>query len=503
MNASKYHGDYGDYNTLYDIIVAGGGTSGIPAAIAAARTGAKVLLIERVGTIGGQFNVSGPAGFTYAFFQNSKGQHDVGGFAWESYRRLFESGHALPHFTPPVRAKAGYTFAYVDPDWWTFLMYDMIDEEGVDLLLDTAVTGAVTEGNTIKGVVVENADGRVEIRGKIIIDCTGEAYLASKAGVDTVMLPKEGFPPHTLCFTVDGVDWDRFLLYVRNNPTQFSYRQIMNPYRDTSKEEVYDHYARVTDIRQLGEIVGFYELRDAALANGDWHPFSGAGFFFTPKEGGHIQAHMQHSSQVPDCLPTSAWDLSHANRECRRQNKIAWRFFKNYVPGFENSYITKQATQLRLREGPRIVGDYTLNRDDVLAARQFKDTIGKSNFIADSQHVASMDTLNVIKSGHGSEKTPKDGGSYDLPYRILVPRKIENLLVAGKHASADSSVYLRYIQQTMVTGQAAGVAAGICARTGKTPRELENDYEELQKTLEAQGAILHLDETEKKEVFHE
>ena len=487
--------EFGSYDKEYDVIVAGGGTSGIPAAISAARAGAKVLLIERLGTIGGQFNVSGPAGFTYAFLFNPKGQQDVGGFAWETYRRLFKAGNALAHFQPPSRAKGGYTFAYTDPEWWTFLMFDMIDENDVDLLLGTLVVDAIMDGDTIKGVVVENVDGRSEIRAKVVIDCTGEATVSSKAGVDTVCLPKEGFPPHTMAYTVDGVDWDRFLLYVRNNPKQFSYKQVMNPYMNTSPEEVWSAYEHCTDIRQLGEIVGFYELRDAALKNGDWHPYSGAGFFFTPKDGGrHMQAHMQHSSQVSDCPSNSAWDVSHAIRECRRQNQISWRFFKNYVPGFENSYITKMATELRLREGPRIVGDYTFNRTDVLEARKHPDVIGMSSFIADSQHVASMDTLNVIATGHGDDKTPKDGDSYDLPYRILVPQKVENLLAAGKHVSANHDVYLRYIQQTMVTGQAAGVAAAICARDGKKPRELENDYAELQQILESQGAILHFKE---------
>ncbi|MDR0518942.1 MAG: FAD-dependent oxidoreductase [Clostridiales Family XIII bacterium] len=495
--------DYGDYGEVYDVIVAGGGTSGIPAAISAARAGAKVLLIERCGSIGGQFSISGPAGFCYAFLFNSKGQRDVGGFAWETYRRLFETGHALPHFMPKARAKSGYTFAYVDPDWWTTLMFDMLDEENVDLLLNTLVVDAIMDGDTIKGVVVENADGRVEIMSKIVIDCTGEAYLSQKAGVETVMEPKEGFPPHSLAFTVDGVDWDKFLAYVRHNPKQFSWRQIMNPYQDTSKEEVWEHYSNLTDIRQVGEIVGFYELRDAAMKNGDWHPYSGAGIFFTPKEGGHMQAHMQHSSQVSDCPPTSAWDITHAIRECRRQNKIAWRFFKNYVPGFENAYITKQSSELRLREGPRIVGDYTFSREDVIEARLQPDVIGKSNFIADSQHVASMDTLNVIKSGKNLEKSPRGGGSYDLPYRILVPQKVENLLAAGKHVSADSCVYLRYIQQTMVTGQAAGVAAAICARDGKSPRDIENDYEELQKILLEQNVILTLEDVSEKNLYRE
>jgi len=350
----------------------------------------------------------------------------------------------------------------------------------------------VMEGDIIKGVVVENADGRVEIKGKVVIDCTGEAYLSQKAGVPTVMLDEEGFPPHSLAFTVDGIDWDRFLQYVRHNPKQFSWREIMNESNGNTKEAIREFYANLTDIRQVGEIVGFYELRDAALENGDWHPHSGAGIFFQVKEGGHMQAQLQHSSQVSDCPPTSSWHITHAIRECRRQNKIAWRFFKNYVPGFENAYITKVAPEIRLREGPRIVGDYTFTREDVTEARLHPDVIGKSNFIADSQHVASMDTLNVIATGKLLDKWPYNHGSYDLPYRILVPQKVENLLAAGKHVSADSCVYLRYIQQTMVTGQAAGVAAAICARTGKTPRALESDVEELQKTLLEQGAILYL-----------
>ena len=484
---------YGDYNTEYDVVIAGGGTSGIAAAIGAARAGAKTLLIERGGTLGGQFSVSGPAGFTYAWLFNSKGQQDVGGFAWETYQRLYKSGHALPHYRPKVRAGSGYTFAYVDPDWWTFLVCDMMDEEGVDLLYNTVVVDAIMDGDTIKGIVVENADGRVEIKGKIVIDCTGEAYLASKAGVETVMAPEEGFPPHTLCFTVDGVDWDRFLSYVRTHPDQFSYLHLLSPFADTTKEDIEDFFRNAVDIRQISEIMGFYELRDAALLNGDWHPYSGVGFFITPKEGGHIQAHMQHSSQVGDCPPTDAWAISHAIRECRRQNQIAWRFFKNYVPGFENAYITKMATEIRLREGPRIVGDYTLKFDDVVEARLHKDVIGKTNFQADSQHVASTDTLNVIAKSNKAHTMPKDGGSYDIPYRLLVPQKIENLLTAGKHVSADSDVYLRYIPQTLVTGQAAGVAAAICAKKGITPRELENDVSELQEILIGQGAILYLE----------
>ena len=495
MNIGEDVAVVSDYNTVYDVIIAGGGTAGVAAAIASARTGASTLLIERFGTLGGQLSVSGPPGFAYAYLFNSKGQQDAAGIMEETHNRLLKAGHALPHCVPRHRVSTGYSFSYIDPDWFIFLIFDMMEEEGVTLLLNSWVVDAIMEGDTIKGVVVENADGRVEIKGKVVIDCTGEAYLSAKAGVETVCAPKEGFPPHSMAFTVDGVDWDEFLSFVRSNPDQIAVDYLLADYADITAEEIREVLATCTDIREIGEIMGFFDLRNAALANGDWHEYSGAGFFITPKEGGVIQALFQHSSQYPDCLPTSAWDITKCIIECRKQNQIAWRFFKNYIPGFKNSYITKQAPELRIREGPRIVGDYTFCAEDVLEARLYDDVIGKSHFHTDTQHVATKDTLRTIED-QKVVRTPKDGKSYDLPYRCMVPKKIENLLAAGKHVSANRDVYLRYLMQTMITGQAAGVAAAISAKTGKSPRELEKDLSEVQRILIEQGAILRFEDEE-------
>ena len=479
------------YSTIYDVIICGAGTSGVSAAIAAARAGAKTLLVERTGTMGGQMSLSGPPGFAYARLFNPQGKRDIGGIVEETYQRLFKSGHALPHLRYPIREKAGYSFSYVDPEWWTMLMFEMMDEEGVQLLLDTLVVGVTKDEDTVNGIVVENANGRNEIKGKIVIDCTGEGYVSAQAGCEMDCVSRDEIQPHTLAFTVDGVDWDVLLTYIREHPEQFSFRQLIFPYENANtQEDVMNMYRRCHDITELGELMGFYELRDMAFKNGDWHPYSGAGFFLTPKEGGHIQAHFQHSSQVDHALPTDAWDLTRCMVECRKQNMIAWRFFKNYVPGFKNAYITKVCTELRLREGPRIVGDYVLTRDDVEACRQFPDTIGKTSFKAGAYHVSSMDTLNACVTYKTDIAFPKDGGSYDIPYRCLVPRKIDNLLAAGKCVSTDRPAYLRYLHQTMVTGQAAGTAAGLCIQKGITPRELEKDISQLQQMLLDQGAIL-------------
>jgi len=156
------------------------------------------------------------------------------------------------------------------------------------------------------------------------------------------------------------------------------------------------------------------------------------------------------------------------------------------MPGFENSYLTRICSELRIRESRRIIGDYILTKEDVGAAKKFKDVIGKSSFASGAKHVAKQETISYEGIVY-----PADGGSYDIPYRCLVPQKIENLLVAGKAISTDRDSYARFLQLTMVTGQAAGVAAGVCARKGITPRQLEDDVSELQEILQKQGAILY------------
>jgi hypothetical protein len=122
------------------------------------------------------------------------------------------------------------------------------------------------------------------------------------------------------------------------------------------------------------------------------------------------------------------------------------------MPGFQNAYITKMGLEMRLRDGRRIMGDYVLGWDDVAEGRRHYDCIGKSTFSAGAVHVA--DNRTIAASNRGTVKPPNKG-TYDLPYRMLVPRKIENLLIAGKHVSAERVAYQRFLQETMVSGQAA------------------------------------------------
>ena len=471
----------------YDVVIAGGGTSGVAAAIASARAGANTLLVERLGALGGQLNISGPPGFAYAHMFNQAGEQIIGGIINETHKRLLKEGHALPQIRPDFRGS--YSFAYVDPDWWGLMVFEMMQENHVNLLLHSLAVEVLKEGDAVRGLIVENTSGRQLILSKVLIDCTGEGDIAVRAGAPSEKLPREQLQPHTLTFNADGVDWDTVLNFIKDNPNEFDFYNRRLDRLGWTKEQMIERIRRVEDITEIGEVMGWITIRDKGIAKGEWHGFSGIGFFLTPREGGTIQALFQHSSQVPNCDPTDVRDLTYGEIECRRQIVMAWKFIRKNIPGFENAYITRICPEIRIRESRRIMGDYYLTSEDVAEARKFKDVIGKSGMAAGGHHIATTDT--IVRGEGATISMPKDGGSHDIPYRCLVPKNVENMLIAGKHISTDRDAYHRFLQQTMVTGQAAGVAAALCTKKGITPRQLEKDVSELQKILVKQGAILY------------
>lgn len=476
------------YTENYDVIVCGGGTSGVAAAIASARGGAKTLLIERVGALGGQMNVSGPPGFSYARLFNCHDEQVMAGIIEETHARLLAEGHAKPHCHNPYRESTGFTFAFVDPEWWGLMIFEMMTENGVELLLHTLVVDVVKDGNKVTGVVVENANGRNTINAKVVVECTGEGDIANRAGCDWELVQKDQIQPHSLAFTMAGIDWDEFLAYIRQHPEEIKPKWASK----YTIEEGYEMLKSFTpeNIDEIGEIQGWTTLMHEALEKDEWHRYSGVGFYMAPRpDVGVVQAHMQHSSQIGELYTHDAWDLTQIEIICRQQVKIAINFFKKYMPGFKNSYVTRICNEARLREGRRIICDHYLTSEEVVNGARFYDVIGRSAFPVGGHHVASTETL---ARGKGVGMV-KDGGSHDIPYRCLVPVLIDGLLVAGKHISTDRDAYHRFLQQTMVTGQAAGVAAALCAKYDITPRELEDIkyIRELQSILIAQGAIIH------------
>jgi len=326
----------------------------------------------------------------------------------------------------------------------------------------------------------------------VVIDCTGEGEVSFQAGAETEIIDIASLEPATVAFTADGVDWNRFMDYVRNNIDEFTFAHLCEEYDGLSEDEIKRMVVKCASIEEIGEIMGFLSLKEKAVATGEWHNFSGIGFFILPREGGVVQAHFQHSSQVGFADCTDVRDLTRVEVEARNQDIVAWKFFKKYVPGFEKAYITRVCPEARVRETRRVVGDYILTEDDIAEARKFADVIGKSSFPAGAKHVipGHETTVNGTLTLSSVNRYPKDGGSNDIPYRCLVVKGLDNLLVAGKAISTTRGAHNRFLQQTLVTGQAAGVAAALCAKRGVTPRELEADVSELQEILRGQGAIL-------------
>ena len=475
----------------YDVVVVGGGTSGVAAAIAAARVGAKTILIERFGVLGGQMNVSGPPGFAYAILWNKRGEKCLAGIIEETHHRLEKEGHAMPYPKRPQES----AYAFVDPDWWGLMIFEMMTENNVHMLLHSLAVDVVKQGDVVTGVIVENTSGRMAVMGKIIIDCSGEGDIASRAGAPFEKISKDEIEiePPSISFTMDGVDWDKLIKYINEHAEDlldaWLFRGKLTAAEEEAKQQrikLYKSFRTIDDLVKIGCIT-FGKLTRELVAKGEYHEFGDLGFFFTPREGGRWQAIFQHSSQVRQCDATDITELTAGEVEARRQVVIALKAARKYIPGFENAYLSRITSYLRIRETRRIMGDYKMVLADVQAARKFPDVIGKSVQGMGVFHTATIDTLTYVPGHHGIG----DNGSFDLPYRILVPQKVENMLIAGKHVSTERNCYLRFLPETMVTGQAAGVAAALCVKRGVTPREMEKDVSELQNILVKQGAILY------------
>jgi hypothetical protein len=488
----------------YDVVVVGGGASGCAAAIASARAGAKTILIERFGILGGSMNVSGPPGWAFSHLWNDHGETILAGIVEETHHRLEKEGHALPYPKPEDRDYFN-AYAFVDPDWWGLLIFEMMTEEKVELLMHSLAVDVLKEGNALKGVIVENTSGRMAVMGKVIIEATGEGDIAVRAGVPYTKIDrtKEEIDPPSITFHMDGVDWDKVTAYVKNNLDEFvpetHYGLKRSPHEQEiakrSREKI-KNCKSIIDLVKEGTMgtITFPKFTRQALDAGELPPYGvDLGFFFTPKDGGHIQPIFQHSAQVPDCDANDVREVSAGEVEARRQVAIALKAAKKYLPGFEKAYFTRLTSYMRTREGRHMIGDYQLVIEDVADARKFDDVIAKSGMPASAGgpfHSAAHPGRAMNLDPNRKMARPKDGGSFDIPYRSLVPKNVENMLMSGKLISWTEDFKRDLLPENMVTGQAAGVAAALCVKKGITPRQLEGDVSELQEILVKQGAIL-------------
>ena len=437
-----------------EVLVVGGGPGGTAAAITAARNGAKTVLLERYGHLGGM--ATGGLVNIIPNLADTYGRQWIGGFCQEFITRVKNRGAAdfppreawgkpvpelvekyakasMGHFylrqNPEDERVVLYT-AVIDPEVGKDELYVMAEQAGVELLLHTWVVAPIMDGNRVCGVIVENKAGRQALLGKVVIDSTGDGDLLPQLPTETVeyMRPGSRIAQFGFVFWMGGVDLDEYDAFAAAHP-----------------EELKKAMQRVTD--------------------GGGRPHFCRGLLEHQK--GVVWVHRL----IGSLHQTEPEEMTYIDTQARHFAVRSWELMKQHLPGFEHSYIMLSAPQLGTSGGRRIVGQYYLTEEDMDRDEPFEDTIA---IFADNDR------------GPASLEHPK---TY-VPYRALLPRGVEGLLVACRAFSADGefSEFFNLIPHCMCFGQAAGAAAALAVREGIALSDVP--YAELKAMLLAGGAIL-------------
>lgn len=445
-----------DPRITYDVAVCGGGPAGVVAAIAAARAGARTLLIERYGFLGGNSTAAGVN--PWMSFHDHRGQQVIRGIGEEIVRRLTVLGGTPGH----VRDTIGFVSRFVplDHEIVKFLFDAMLMEAGVDVLMHSFIVEAGTTDGHLERVRVATKAGYIDLRARVFVDCTGDADVAHHSGNATwTGREADGLTqPMTMNFRVAGVDQGPIAAYMREHREDFFEKTTWH------------------DLEPLTGVFGFRRLwRESGLPI----PRESVLFFFTPRPG-EVSV---NTVRVTHASATDPFDMTWAEQEGRRQVALLVDFFRSKIPGFRHAFLVSTPSQIGIRESRRVVGDHVLADEDVMQGREQPDAVGRCGYPIDIHNPTGGGT------GHGKTEQPV----YDVPYRALIARDMDNLLVAGRCLSAEHAAHssIRVTPGCFLTGQAAGTGAALAARGRITPREVP--IEELQRVLIEQGADLGRD----------
>ncbi|MDR3172939.1 MAG: FAD-dependent oxidoreductase [Treponema sp.] len=440
-----------------DIIVAGAGPSGCAAAIAAARMGARVLLIERYGFAGGM-NTSALVGPLMTFHAGKL--QIIRGIAQEIIDRLVEMGGSLGHIPDPLGVASSIT--PVDSEYLKLVYGDLLAGAGVDTLFHSFIHSLDREGRQIKGIHWVNKGGGGSSGPGYFIDATGDGDLAALGAMDFFEgRESDGLAqPMTLIFKMGGVDIARIKEAMTAEPSQF----------------VLD--SGITDIKNMPYLAvsGFFRAVEEARRRTEFSIPRDRVLLFQGLRPGEVLINM---TRVLNRRATEATGLSAAEGEGRRQAAETIAFLKKYIPGFAESFLIALGTQIGVRESRRIRGRICVTGEDIRRGSSFPDSIALGAFPID------------IHDPGGKELDWKPGdrnNCYEIPYRAMYGEP-GNLLVTGRCISAthEAMASIRISATAMALGQAAGTAAALAASRGIDVDRL--DPELLQKELLRQGAV--------------
>jgi len=449
-----------------DVLVVGSGPGGLSAAIAAAREGVDTMLVERWGSFGGNITQAHVASIAWYRYEKTV---EAGGIGVEFETRAAELGATNSsdlieflddetlNYVAPIMADLPNpppSSASLDADMFKYVADRMVQDAGILPILHCLTVNAIMDGDTIKGVITESKSGRQAILARRVIDATGDADIAYHAGAPYRKAPKNELMEVSMNLGATGVDITRFLADSARNLTYIG------------------DWAKETSGKEDGELSSymvepFNKAREAGEIPKDVKMES---YWTTVTPYGEIKN--LNTVDMPGIDATDVWDLTKAEMEGRQRAIWALNALKKYKPGFENARLRTFGSTVGIRESRKIIGAYEITEHDVRNEARFDDSIGIFPEFLDAYGVVIL---------------PTTGRYFHVPYGIILPQKIENLLVAGRCVAGDkiSHAATRQMMCCAVTGQGAGTAAAVSLKDNVTCREV--DISKVQKTLKKQG----------------
>ena len=444
----------------YDVIVIGGGVTGVAAAVVAARQGARTLLVEQHGYLGG-LQTGGMINHFSAFLDGS-GKQIVFGIVAELVQRLVQEGGSLGLI------RSGKGMVHLDPEVLKTVLEQTVLEAGVELLYYTAFQRAVIQAGVMHGVELQTRAGPETMAAAITIDATGDALVAISAGAPYDRAVPAQVMSTGLQFTVGNVNVAQLAQFIQEHPQEFTGEPRLWSWVETFPGSPHP--------RLWAGGCGLAQSIAKAKANGDL-PKEDTPNFVAFYAGGTRPGLVDFNAFFLSKVDwTDSRSLTATTIECRHRAQRFVTFLKNYVPGFQDAGLFATAPLLGVRDSRRIIGDHVLTGQDILNGTVFADAVVRVYF--------PLDVVRVDGDKYEGGAKP-----YTIPYRSFLPKGIENLLVVGRGLSQtqDAAGSVRLSTISMLTGQAAGTAAALAIHSGTTARQV--NVKAVQESLMQQTAL--------------
>ena len=459
----------------YDVIVVGGGPAGIMSAMASGKLGASTLLVEKNGFLGGTATaaVLGPLSpFHY------KDEQVIDGLPQDFMDRMVRAKGSTGHMKTIDPYGSGDSLGFYDREKYKYVAAEMLVEFGVDILYHATLSSVQMESSRVTGITVAAKSGDLlPLHAHVVVDATGDGDVAVMAGENYVLgdAVNHKMSPSSSMFEMANVDTGRVYQYILDHPDDFEFKSDIVPMREFDE--------RLRQKYFVGQ--GFKQLVRQAVEKGE---LSFGRDSVIVLNGIHPNTMHFNATRICGKNATDVVERSESELDGRRQIESVSEFMIQYVPGFEHAFVSVTGSEVGVRETRHIEGLYTLTGQDAYEGRKFEDSVSRGYFPID---LHNPDGATGYGNG-GVWMVLKD--TFDIPYRSLVPKHIDGLLLSGRCISGTSEAHGSYRTQggIMGIGQAAGAAAAVCVRNQAQPRQ--QDVKEIQAALDQLGGLYRRDE---------